>query len=275
MAVNQAGPEAFFSYLLWWSVFVGVLLVVFVAYKVVVFFLKRFVSRFKLSPNVVNGVRFVVRLIVVLVVFSTFISMSWNLIPGGIPVEVALIISTAIGTVFALSATTVVQNFVAGIYIILTRPFNVGDLVRINEYEGIVDEISLNHTKLRLRSGGHYFISNQAIINSKIANFSLPVHEHEGIMRGPRNFKDELVQREITRYAFSIELPKADPERTKKAFSDVEEQFKGVFSQPIRFVTTAYLHKVIVSVILVSEDPELVLKQRDGVVEALYERIFK
>nr|MDO8086504.1 mechanosensitive ion channel [Candidatus Sigynarchaeum springense] len=274
MTLNQFPFDGFISVVLWWGIFIGILVVIYIIYKIAMFFLKRFVNRFKLSPGVINGIRFVLRLIFILVAFSTFISLSVSLIPGGIPVEIAIIISTAIGTVFALSATTVVQNFIAGIYIILTRPFNIGDLVRINEYEGIVDEISLNHTKLRLRSGGHYFISNQSIINSKISNFSLPIHEHEGMTHYAKNLKAELIQREITKYVFTLEFPKADPERTKKAFAEVAEQFKDTFIQPVKFVTTAYLHKVIVSIVLVSADPEVVLRQKDSVVEALYTRIF-
>ncbi len=271
----QQFPGDIFALLLWWVVFVGTLGVIYIIYKIVIFSFKRFVARFRLYPSVTNGIRFVMRLVTLLVAFGTFSTMSGYLIPGGIPIEVAIIISTAIGTVFALSATTVVQNFVAGIYIILTRPFNVGDLVSINDYLGIVDEISLNHTKLRLRSGGHYYISNQAIINSKIVSYTLPIYEHEEFIKPPKRFKDELINREITRFAFSVEVPKSEPERLKRVFQEVTDEFGAVFCQPIRFITTAYLSNVIVSVILVSEDPEVVLKQRDNVVQSLYARIYK
>ncbi len=271
----QQFPGDIFSLLFGWLVFIGILIMIYITYKIVFYSFKRFDARFKRYPNVTNGIRFIMRLVTILVAFGAFTSMSGYLIPGGIPGEIIGIIGAAIGTIFALSATTVVQNFVAGIYIILTRPFNIGDLVCINDLLGVVDEISLNHTKLRLRSGGHYYISNQTIINSKIANYSLPIHEHEGISKPPKRFKDELIIREITKFAFTIEVPKSEPERIQGIFRDVIEEFKDVFSEPIRFITAAYLSNVIVSVILVSEDPEVVLKQRDNVVQSLHARIYK
>ncbi|NMC08276.1 MAG: mechanosensitive ion channel [Candidatus Lokiarchaeota archaeon] len=275
MILNQFQLELVFSFIFWWVIFLSILGLIFIIYKAAMYSLKRFVGKFKLAPNVTNGIRFILRLIMVLVGFSTFASMSSDLIPGGIPGEVTVIITAAISTVFALSATSVIQNFIAGIYIILTRPFNVGDLVQINQFEGIVDEISLNHTKIRLRSGGHYYISNQTIINSKITNFTLPINEQLGVQEHIRHLKDELISREITRYAMTIELPKAAPEWTKRVLAEVADQFNVVLSQPVQFITTAYLHKVIVSVIIVSEDPELVLKQKDSIVEAVYMRLFK
>lgn len=275
MILNQFQLELVFSFIFWWVIFLSILGLIFIIYKAAMYSLKRFVGKFKLAPNVTNGIRFILRLIMVLVGFSTFASISSDLIPGGIPGEVTVIITAAISTVFALSATSVIQNFIAGIYIILTRPFNVGDLVQINQFEGIVDEISLNHTKIRLRSGGHYYISNQTIINSKITNFTLPINEQLGVQEHIRHLKDELISREITRYAMTIELPKAAPEWTKRVLAEVADQFNVVLSQPVQFITTAYLHKVIVSVIIVSEDPELVLKQKDSIVEAVYMRLFK
>ena len=117
-------------------------------------------------------------------------------------------------------------------------------LVRIPPYEGIVEEISLNHTKLRLRAGSLIFISNQTIINSKIVNFSLSAEEHEmeGKNQKAKRLKDEfksgLVEEDVTRYVFTIDLPKADPERTKQAFAEVAEEFKDVFKEPPRFITS-------------------------------------
>jgi hypothetical protein len=241
------------------------------------FVFKRVVTQRQFSPNLLNGVRFFIRLCIIIVAFSTFIGVSGGLIPGGIPVEIALLVSTAVGTIFALSTTTVMQNFVAGIYIIITKPFIIGDFVRINTYEGIVEEISLNNTKLRLRSGSLFFISNQTIIGSKIVNFSLSPEEHEEVPRKAKKFKDELKGRvvSLTKYVFTIDLPKDKPERTKQAFVDVAEEFKDVFKEPPRFITTAYTSMVTVSIILVADDSEVILKNKDGVVEALYKHIFK
>jgi hypothetical protein len=263
----------------WWILFAAYLAVLYVFYKVLMFVFKRAVTKRQISPNVLNGIRFFIRLGIIIVAFSTFIGISGDLVPGGIPAEIAILVSTAVGTVIALSTTTVIQNFVAGIYILITKPFAIGNLIRItSSYEGIVEEISLNHTKIRLRSGSLILVSNQAILSSKIVNFTLPVEEHEGTVKIKKladEFRSGLADQGLTKYVFTIDLPKEKPERTRAAFVEVAEQFKDVFKEPPRFITTAYTGMVTVSIILVADDPEIIMKNKEGVVEALYKHIFK
>ncbi|GAA3918273.1 mechanosensitive ion channel family protein [Litoribacillus peritrichatus] len=71
-----------------------------------------------------------------------------------------------------------VSNYGAGLAIILSRPFKVGDTVTINEYSGIVREIKLANTVLATEDGEMITIPNKKIIGEVIHNsFSYKLSE--------------------------------------------------------------------------------------------------
>ena len=264
-----------FEFLIWWGIFIGIALVLFVVYKIIMYLVRRTIRKLKASPSVINGIRFVMRLVFILVIFGIFISLSNNLIPGGIPLEITLIISTVVGTVFALSTTTVIQNFISGIFLIITRPFRIGDLIRIDDQEGIVEEISLNHTKLRKKSGIRHYISNQSIIGSKIVNFRIklsPYGDSDG--DGEITIKDVFVKRDVYQYAYTIELPKENPVRTREILDGVSEKYKDKFYKPPEFLASGISHKVIMSVVLVADDPEVILQTKDKINKDIYDQTY-
>lgn len=79
------------------------------------------------------------------------------------------ITSVAVG--FALK--DVLQNFFAGILILLRKPFLVGDEVRVHEWEGTVEEITTRSTRLKTYDGERIVIPNGDVYTSSIL-----VHTH-------------------------------------------------------------------------------------------------
>jgi small-conductance mechanosensitive channel len=81
-----------------------------------------------------------------------------------------------IGLVIAFAAQDTVSNFFAGIYIMLDRPFRVGDLVEIDENViCTVQEIGLRTTKLYWGKNHTYIIMpNNEMANRKIINYVRP-----------------------------------------------------------------------------------------------------
>lgn len=73
-----------------------------------------------------------------------------------------------------------VSNYGAGLAIILSRPFKVGDTVTINEYSGVVTEVKLANTQLATEDGEIITIPNKKIIGEVIHNsFSYKLAEVE------------------------------------------------------------------------------------------------
>ncbi len=74
------------------------------------------------------------------------------------------ITSVAIGFAFK----DVLQNFFAGILILWRQPFIVGDQIRVKEYEGTVEEITVRSTRLKTHDGTRAVIPNGDVYTSPV-----------------------------------------------------------------------------------------------------------
>ncbi len=118
----------------------------------------RLVERFHLEPPVRSLLERIVRLLV----FGLFLIMALqNLGVELLPLIAGLGVA---GAGIALAMQGVLGNLAAGLTIIFTRPFRVGDYISIANEEGEVLEISLFNTIL-----GHTDLSRVVIPNRKIA----------------------------------------------------------------------------------------------------------
>lgn len=76
------------------------------------------------------------------------------------------------GFTIGFALQDVAKNFVAGILLLLQRPFEIGDAIEVAGYSGTVVDISLRSTDLRTWDGRHVLIPNGDIFVSPIVNFS-------------------------------------------------------------------------------------------------------
>ena len=82
-------------------------------------------------------------------------------------------ISVFLGVLFSLGSTSAVANFVAGVILIYTRGFRVGDWVTIGENTGEVVQTSMLATHLRTIRNEEITIPNSVVLGSYVTNFSL------------------------------------------------------------------------------------------------------
>ncbi|TFG14594.1 mechanosensitive ion channel [Candidatus Thorarchaeota archaeon] len=85
--------------------------------------------------------------------------------------------STLIGAAIGLAVAQAVSGMVTGLYILIARPFRVGDYVRIGQDEGIVTGITLNYTKILKPDETRLRIPNTKIVNSDIVNFRVELKD--------------------------------------------------------------------------------------------------
>jgi len=76
--------------------------------------------------------------------------------------------AVAFGSTLALQGP--LSNYGSGLTIILTRPFIVGDTIRIQDVTGIVEEIKLAYTWLRTEDGELITIPNNKIVGEILHN---------------------------------------------------------------------------------------------------------
>jgi small-conductance mechanosensitive channel len=60
------------------------------------------------------------------------------------------------------------SNVLAGIMIILYRPFRIGDLVKVGDFKGIVSEVDLRHTAITDK-GKRHLVPNSTILSEIIS----------------------------------------------------------------------------------------------------------
>ncbi len=99
--------------------------------------------------------------------------------------------SALLGTAIGFASSTTLGNFLSGLYILVTNPFSVGNYIMLPDLkiEGIVEEISINYTKILTPQGIHASVTNQKLLGTTIHNTSIIIPQ-EAIDKGKIKMKD-------------------------------------------------------------------------------------
>jgi len=76
------------------------------------------------------------------------------------------------GLAFALAAKDTVANLFGSLTIFLDEPFEIGDRIIVNGYDGFVEDVGLRSTRLRLLNGRIITMSNSSMTNSPVENIT-------------------------------------------------------------------------------------------------------
>ncbi|MEM2144758.1 MAG: mechanosensitive ion channel [Candidatus Jordarchaeaceae archaeon] len=171
-------------------VYLGIVVFLVALERVITWATKRAVKQANLPKNAANSLLVAVRLIIVIVIVVAAFPFLGFLIPSELLVAITASLSTAI----ALFVSFSLSNVVAGVYLFFTRPFAVGDYVTIGNYEGIVEEISINYTTLYSPSKMFVTLPNQTVIHSSIINYRLKEGLHEGEYL--KKIREEIAKKE-------------------------------------------------------------------------------
>lgn len=91
---------------------------------------------------------------------------------AGVPVGAALAGVGIAGLAIAFALQSILENFVAGILLIIRKPITHGEQVRIGEHEGTVDDIDLRVTRLIDYDGEQVIIPNGEVFKAVIVNLT-------------------------------------------------------------------------------------------------------
>lgn len=116
----------------------------------------------RVSKAVLSFVR-IAMLIVMIIMVAASLGINTNSI-----VAVLSVLSLGI----ALAAENIVANLAGGMILYSTKPFKVGDFVKIGGFSGTVKAITLNHTDLHALDGTSIIIPNKIMSSSEIINYS-------------------------------------------------------------------------------------------------------
>jgi len=189
------------------------------------------------SVETLKGLRFFFRFIILAVALMVLASVSW------FPTEYFFGAGALIGTIMGLASASIVSNFLAGAYVLVSRVVRIGDYIRVGDEEGVVIDMSVNYTKILKSDGTVAYISNRDISTKRIVNFRV---EENG--------------REYYVYPVGFSLDASVPtSRVKEFVRNLEEELKGmVLSLSLRVESVGRL-EVKYSVVVRVDDAEKIL----------------
>jgi small-conductance mechanosensitive channel len=156
----------------WWhrlAVLGGVLLVTLVVARIT----DRRLARRDLPAAAVTRYRVLRRSVITAIVFVGVFS-ALLVIPQVRAVATGILASSAvIGIVVGFAAQKTIGNFIAGLLIAFSQPIRLGDHVEIDGQMGVVEEIGLTYTFIRVEDNDRLVIPNERIASDTIRNSSI------------------------------------------------------------------------------------------------------
>lgn len=91
----------------------------------------------------------------------------------GIPIGKLSFALGALGVGIGFGLQALVGNFIAGIVILFERPLRIGDVIKVGDKEGEVQEIGARAVRIRLWEGAEEIIPNYDIVTKSVTNWTL------------------------------------------------------------------------------------------------------
>src|SRR5213080_3321237 len=146
------------------AVAILILLAFYLLARVVRLLASKELRRVKADPQVallVNRIVFLTALVIGIIVAFSELFGSPALVFGGFGF-LALALS--------LAFQDILKNFIAGLFLLLERPFRIGDEITVDNHTGVVENIEMRTTTLRTRDGEEVLTPNSLVYTGTIIN---------------------------------------------------------------------------------------------------------
>ncbi|MCX8059072.1 MAG: mechanosensitive ion channel family protein [Spirochaetes bacterium] len=90
----------------------------------------------------------------------------------GIDLTAILGAAGIIGIAVGFAAQTSISNFISGFFLLSEKPFEIGDVIKVNNIMGIIDRIDLMAVKIRTFDNQMIRIPNEVLIKTEIINIT-------------------------------------------------------------------------------------------------------
>ena len=97
------------------------------------------------------------------------------MVAGSLGIDVTSLVALVgvFGLAVSLAVQDVLSNLAGGMVLLFSKPFTLGDYVATEDGEGVVEEITLTHTKLDTVDGQRVMLPNSRLVAGKIVNYSV------------------------------------------------------------------------------------------------------
>jgi len=225
-------------------------LAAFILERMITRYLRRFAKRAKLEPNVMNSLVLTLRILILIGAVASIVRV------GGLTTEWFVAFSALGGAAVGFASQQTIGNFIAGLYLLATRPLRAGDYVRVGTVEGIVQEITINYTKILTLGNNVVSLTNLQILQRDITNYL---------------YEDEHT-RSLYCYSFEIGFDHSVPtEKIAEIFNEVFKRRRHVFpKEPSYMLVRSNAFDRVYMVCLYVKNPEDIFVLRPQIAEEVF-----
>ena len=119
------------------------------------------------------------------------------------------------GLAFALAAKDTIANLFGSITIFADRPFQVGERVRIKEFDGPIESVGFRSTRIRTLDGHQITVPNSTVVNEMVENI------------GRRPYI-----RRLSNISITYDTPPAKAEKAVQIIKNVLAEIEGINGDP-------------------------------------------
>ena len=120
---------------------------------------------------------------------------------AGVNVGSALAALGIAGLAIAFAMQSILENFIAGMLILIRRPFRPGDQVKLGDYEGTVTDVNLRVTTIVDYDGEKVLLPNSTVFSEPIVNTTERGRRRSRVVVGVEYRDDHDEAREVIREA--------------------------------------------------------------------------
>jgi small-conductance mechanosensitive channel len=102
-----------------------------------------------------------------------FIGLLVAMSAAGIPLGALSVLGGAVGVGIGFGLQKLASNYVSGFVILAERSLRIGDVVRVDGFEGRVTDIHTRYTVIRALNGRESIVPNELLITQRVENASL------------------------------------------------------------------------------------------------------
>ncbi|KQM11221.1 mechanosensitive ion channel protein MscS [Methanomassiliicoccales archaeon RumEn M1] len=153
----------------WWHLIIAIVLLAvgYLAIKVLLVVLKRVMLRMHLPELLIDFLSRVLKVLLYLVLILVFL--------GALGFETGsalLAMSAIVGLVLGFGLQDTMNNFFAGVWLALIRPFKKDDWITVNGFSGKIDSIGMMSTVIITADNTYITLPNKSVWGSPITNTS-------------------------------------------------------------------------------------------------------
>ena len=106
-------------------------------------------------------------------VLLMFVGLLLALSSVGIDLTALSVLGGAVGVGIGFGLQKLAANYVSGFVILAERSMRIGDMVRVDNFEGRITDIKARYTVIRALSGRESIVPNEMLITQRVENLSL------------------------------------------------------------------------------------------------------